>query len=166
METKYLYYLADAFLNNLLETMSCHYFQRGIQNIHINREKINESVIKANFLSVTNSKEMARAMAYKCSTVFFTFTLNLRKHPGPAALMKTIDNLFPDKNSEEHKPVMQTFVPVFMRIWNFTAQLILEYLSNSSEQILGEIEDYWGRVELQNYSTIVAIHPISTFYFG
>ena len=154
---KYLYFLIDALLNlHLHNSVTKNYFQRGIQNIEIKGEKLSSYCTKSNSFSVTDSernvKELAQAMAQKCPTVFLTLTLNLKKHPGTAALVKAIDCLFPDKNSEEHRAAMQTFMPVMMRIWNFTVQIFLDYLINSSEKIIGDIENYWGRVEFQNNS--------------
>ena len=153
---KHLYYLVDALLNiNLHKSLTCKYFKRGIQNIEVKGEKINKSIVQSNTISITDSeknvKELARAITYKGPSVFLTITLNMTKHPGTATLIRTIGTLFLDKTLEEYKAAMQTFMPVIMRIWNLTVQVLLNYLIKSPAHLLGNI-DYWGRVEFQKNS--------------
>ena len=151
---KYLYMLTDALLNvNLHQTVTSNFFKRGVQNIEIAGQKMNSFTESMNYTltdSEKNVKELAAAMRDKKPTLFLTLTLNQKEHFGVSPLIKAVEASFPDKTSEKYRACMQTYMPVLLRMWSLTVDQLIRYLLQSSEKILGEIVNIWGRTEFQS----------------
>ena len=151
---KYCYFLTDVLLNsNLHSTLTSSFFKRGIQNVVIAGQKLNFISNKFNYSLVdadTNVKELASAMKYSPPTLFVTLTLNQKEHFGVAPLFNAIYDKFPDKTSEEFKAAIQAYMPVILRMWDFTIRQFLDYLLFSDEHLLGHIINIWGRCEFQS----------------
>ena len=150
----YSFMLIDSLLNlNLNSCLTSNFFKRGIQNIEIRGIPLQQKNGPARKYSLTDSTknvcELSAAMRDKCATLFFTITLNMKKHPGIAPIYQAIENQFPHKNSEEYKSAMQSYMPTILRMWSFTVECLIDYLLNSNEKILGDIIDFWGRCEFQ-----------------
>ena len=150
----YLHFLTDCLLNsNLHNTVTTQFFKRGLQNISIAGQTFESSSFSNMKFSLIDSeknvRELAAAMQYRLPVVFLTLTLNQKEHPGIAPLLRAIDHLYPNKNSEEYKAAVQQYMPVILRMWDMTIHLLLYYLKNSEEAILGKITDIWGRAEFQ-----------------
>ena len=150
----YSYMLIDSLLNlNLNHCLTSNFFKRGIQNIEIKGIPLQQKEGPARKYSLTDSTknvcELSAAMRDKCATLFFTITLNMKKHPGIAPIYQAIENKFSHKNSEEYKSAMQSYMPTILRMWSMTVEFLIDYLLNSTEKILGEIIDFWGRCEFQ-----------------
>ena len=151
---KYLFMLTDALLNiNLHQTVTSSFFKRGVQNIEIAGQKMNSFSDSINYTltdSEKNVKELAAAMRDNKPTLFLTLTLNQKEHFGVWPLIKAVESLFPDKTSEKYRACMQTYMPVILRMWSLTVDHLNKYLLESSERLLGEIVNIWGRTEFQS----------------
>ena len=150
----YTHFLTDSLLNaNLHSTVTTKFFKRGVQNISIEGRTLESSTsnnIKFSLIdSEKNVRELAAAMQVRLPVIFLTLTLNQRDHPGVAPLLRAIRLHFPNRASEEYKAAVQQYMPVILRMWNLTIQLLLEYLNNSDEIFLGKVTDIWGRAEFQ-----------------
>ena len=150
----YSYMLIDSLLNlNLNHCFTPNFFKRGIQNIEIKGIPLQQKDGPSRKYSLTDSSknvcELSAAMRDSCATLFFTITLNMKKHPGIAPIYQAIENKFPNKNCEEYKSAMQSYMPTILRMWSLTVEYLIDYLLNSTEKILGEIIDFWGRCEFQ-----------------
>ena len=151
---KYCYFLTDVLLNsNLHTTVTSRFFKRGIQNVVIAGQKLNFISNTFNYSLVdadTNVKELASAMKHSAPTLFVTLTLNQKEHFGVSPLINAVNDKYPDKTSENFKAAMQSYMPVILRMWDFTIRLFLEYLLFSDEHLLGHVSNVWGRCEFQS----------------
>ena len=151
----YSYMLIDSLLNlNLNHSLTLNFFKRGIQNIEIKGIPLQQQDGPSRKYSLTDSsknvRELSAAMRDSCATLFFTITLNMKKHPGIAPIYQAIEQTFSDRFSEEYKAAMQSYMPTILRMWSMTVEYLIDYLLNSSENLLGEIIDFWGRCEFQS----------------
>ena len=105
--------------------------------------------------------KLAAAVAEKQATYFFTHTPNASDHFGLAPLREWLcsdealvcngaDLLDPDNCEEVRTALKQSASIVLLRNWIETAIIYMNYISESEECPLGEVEHIWWRFEFQD----------------
>ena len=105
--------------------------------------------------------KLAAAVAEKQATYFFTHTPNASDHFGLAPLRKWLcsdealvyngaDLSDPGSRDEVRNALKQSASVVLLRNWIETAIIYMDYISESQEYPLGEVEHIWWRFEFQD----------------
>ena len=94
-------------------------------------------------------QEVAAACAEKSPDYFLTMTCNMSKHFGMQPLFEAIKERYSQESNEVYEAVVQSFMGLFVRMWERVSSVVMTYIEKSSEQPLGNIQRIWWRYEFQ-----------------
>ena len=93
--------------------------------------------------------ELAAAIRLEEPTFFLTFTLNMSRMFGVAPLFQLIEKNCKGLSTEQQHILKESFMPLYMRLWERAVVFFIEYLEKSTEKPLGTVTNIFPRFEFQ-----------------
>ena len=94
-------------------------------------------------------QEVAAACAEESPHYFFTLTCSMAGQFGVRPLFEAINEIYANENKDVYEAVVQSFMGMFVRMWERMSSVVMEYIEKSSERPLGEVLRIWWRYEFQ-----------------
>ena len=94
-------------------------------------------------------QEVAAACAEESPHYFFTLTCSMAGQFGVRPLFEAINELYANENRDVYEAVVQSFMGMFVRMWERMSSVVMGYIEKSSERPLGEVLRIWWRYEFQ-----------------
>ena len=95
-------------------------------------------------------QEVAAACAEKSPDYFFTLTCNMSGCFGVKPLFESIKESFGGDSQENFEATVQSFMSLFVRMWERVSGIVMEYVQKSNEKPLGDVDRIWWRYEFQS----------------
>ena len=95
-------------------------------------------------------QEVAAACAEKSPDYFFTLTCNMSGCFGVKPLFEAIKESFQDETPENFEAIVQSFMSLFVRMWERVSAIVMQYIEQSNEKPLGDVNRIWWRYEFQS----------------
>ena len=127
-------------------------FRRGFEDSLGDDETLQMPNTAIKWDGIESSKrvlEVAEACAEESPGFFLTLTCNMSAHPGIKPLFEAIKNCYGEESSEVYEAVVQSFMGMFVRLWERTSAVIMDYIEKSDEKPLGNVLRIWWRYEFQ-----------------
>ena len=94
-------------------------------------------------------QEVAAACAEESPSYFFTLTCSMAKQFGIQPLFDAINETYADESKDVFEAVIQSFMSLFVRMWERVSSVVMIYIEHSNERPFGDVFRIWWRYEFQ-----------------
>ena len=127
-------------------------FKRGFENVLGDDDslKLPNTALKWDGLESSKCvREVAAASAEKGPDYFFTLTCNMSRNFGAKPIFEAVRDFYSHESEEVYEAAVQSFMSLFVRMWERTSSVVMEYIEKSSEKPFGKVARIWWRYEFQ-----------------
>ena len=127
-------------------------FKRGFEDYLQDDEALKMPSCSIKWDGLDSSKrvqEVAAACAEESPSYFFTLTCSMAGHFGIRPLFEAINETYACDNKDVYEAVVQSFMGLFVRMWERVSSIVMIYVEKSDERPLGQVSRIWWRYEFQ-----------------
>ena len=127
-------------------------FKRGFEDYLQDDEALKMPSCAIKWDGLDSSKrvqEVAAACAEESPHYFFTLTCSMAGQFGIRPLFEAINEAYACENKDVYESVVQSFMGLFVRMWERVSSIVMSYVEKSIERPLGQVSRIWWRYEFQ-----------------